>query len=74
MSLFTERPVEADRRPWPVTKASLHAQSTVSAGQIWPQLTDEQRQRVLRTVVVACRSLLNRPPADGDAGVCDEQP
>ena len=74
MSLFTARPVEADRRPWPATKTSLHAQPIVPAGQIWPQLTHEQRQRVLRTVVVACRSLLNRPPTDGDAGGCDDQP
>jgi len=74
MSLFTVRPVEADQTLWPATTVSLHAQSAIPAGQIWPQLTEEQRQQVLRTMMVACRSLLNQPPTDGDAGGCDEQP
>jgi hypothetical protein len=74
MSLFTVRPVEAHRMPCPAAMTCLHAQPTIPAGQIWPHLTDEQQQFVLRTVVVVCRSLLNRPPTDGDAGGCDEQP
>ena len=72
MSLCTARPVEANRRPWPATTASLHAQPTVPARQIWPHLTAEQQQRVLWTMVVVCRSLLDRLATDSDMGGCDE--
>jgi hypothetical protein len=74
MSPFIVGPVETHRRPSSATMASLRTRPTVPTGQIWPHLTDEQRQQVLRTVVAACRSLLNPPPTDGDAGGCNEQP
>ena len=72
MSLGTARPLEADRRPNPAAMASLQAPSSVPAGQIWPHLTGEQQQRVLQTMVVVCRSLLDRLATDSDMGGCDE--